>query len=269
MTVKVAVCGALGKMGQEVVKTVLNDPELDLVGVADVGGADRPVSQALGLPSEIPVRADLKVMLTESRPQVCVDFTHPSVVLGNTLAMVEADCRPVIGTTGLSPENLETIRASLAVKGLGGMVVPNFAIGAILMMKFARQAAKYFDHAEIIELHHNKKADAPSGTAIKTAELMAAALAETGNSGFGPTNAPEKEIFEGARGGQGPGNIQIHSVRLPGLVAHQEVLFGGPGQMLTIRHDSLDRTSFMPGVALACKEVMKRSGLTYGLEEIL
>jgi 4-hydroxy-tetrahydrodipicolinate reductase len=150
------------------------------------------------------------------------------------------------------------------------MVIPNFAIGAVLMMKFAAMASKYYDHAEIIELHHNRKADAPSGTAIKTAELMSEALKQAGKSSFVGSEVPETELFNGARGASvGDGAVHIHSVRLPGYVAHQEVLLSGPGEVLTLRHDSMDRKSFMPGVILAVKAVMNRPGLTYGLEHIL
>lgn len=266
-TIRVAVCGALGKMGREVVKTVINDPELKLAGVVSPNSLNESVNSLFGVSSEsddLRFDRNLRDMLQREKPDVCVDFTHPDVVFDNAMAIIEAGCRPIIGTTGLSTEQLDWIDQALHDKGLGGMMVPNFAIGAVLMMKFAQEAAKYFDHAEIIELHHNKKADAPSGTALKTAELMRQAQ-ET----FGPTNAPEKETITGARGASGPADIHIHSIRLPGLVAHQEVIFGGPGQTLTIRHDSLDRTSFMPGVALAVKKVMNLKGLVYGLEHIL
>lgn len=268
--IRVAVCGALGKMGREVVKTVVEDPTLVLVGAVDThseGGTVNDVYTPIfgrSLESSVNMDSDLLEMLRRAQPQVCVDFTHPEVVFNNALAMIEHGCRPVIGTTGLSQNQLAQLDAALREKNLGGMVVPNFAIGAVLMMKFAQQAAKYFNHAEIIELHHNKKADAPSGTAIKTAELMKEA-----NPKFGLTNAPEKETIDGARGAEGPAEIHIHSVRLPGFVAHQEVIFGGTGQVLTIRHDSIDRESFMPGVALAAKKVMELDGLVYGLEHIL
>lgn len=263
-TVRVAVCGGLGKMGQEVVKTVINDPELSLAGVADRNGQSRTINDVFGTTTETGIiEADLASIL-KNKPDVCVDFTHPDSVFSNAIAMIEVGCRPVIGTTGLTPEQLKELDGALNAKGLGGMVVPNFAIGAVLMMKFAQEAAKYFDHAEIIELHHNKKADAPSGTAIKTAELM-----KQSQQQFGKTNAPETEIFPGARGASGPADIHIHSVRLPGYIAHQEVILGSPGQILTIRHDSMDRACFMPGVALAAKKVMGLTGLTYGLEHIL
>lgn len=265
-TIRVAVCGGKGKMGQEVVKTVITDPELLLAGVVDLHSLNETINDYFGVTSEAGMRFDrnLKELLAREKPDVCVDFTNPDVVFENAMTIINAGCRPVIGTTGLSPEQLAEIDAALRARGLGGMVVPNFAIGAVLMMKFAQEAAKYFDHAEIIELHHNKKADAPSGTAIKTAELMRQSQPK-----FGPTNAPEKETMPGARGASGPADIHIHSVRLPGYIAHQEVILGGPGQILTIRHDSMDRACFMPGVALAAKKVMDLTGLVYGLEHIL
>ena len=259
MTIRVAVCGALGKMGQEVVKTVLADPELTLVGLADSHAGKDDQNKSIQ-----PIHADIKTMLAETKPEVCVDFTHPDCVLKNTLAIIAADCRPVIGTTGLAEADLQEIAAALTKQNIGGIVAPNFAIGAVLLMKFAQEASKYLDHAEIIEFHHNQKADAPSGTAIKTAELMAKSQTK-----FGNTNSAEKETYKGARGATGPADVHIHSVRLPGLVAHQEVIFGAQGQMLTIRHDSIDRSSFMPGVAMACKKVMELHGLTYGLEHLL
>ncbi|MBX2859995.1 MAG: 4-hydroxy-tetrahydrodipicolinate reductase [Vampirovibrio sp.] len=269
--ISVAVSGALGKMGREVVKTVLADSELTLAGVVDLSCVGQDVATAIGLSEScgILVQESLTAMLTEKKPQVCVDFTHPSSALSNTLAIVDADCRPVIGTTGLSDADMEAIRQALNTKKLGGMVVPNFAIGAVLMMKFAKEASKYLDHAEIIELHHNQKADAPSGTADNTAKGMVEALKESGKSQFGSTNKPEKEMISGARGALVEGNLRIHSVRLPGFVAHQEVIFGSSGQILTLRHDSLDRACFMPGVALSAKKVVELTGLVIGLEDVL
>lgn len=264
--IAIAVCGALGKMGQEVVKTVLADSELALVGAADFNGTGQSLTETTRglISSEVPVYKNLADMLTHAKPMVCVDFTHPSVVFENTMTLINAGVRPVIGTTGLTPAQLDELHTALTAKKLGGLVAPNFAIGAILMMKFAREAAKYLDHAEIIEFHHNQKADAPSGTAIKTAALMAESQSQ-----FSTSNAPEKEIYPGARGGASPAGIQIHSVRLPGFVAHQEVIFGGQGQVLTLRHDSIDRSSFMPGVALSCKKILDVTGLVYGLEHLL
>jgi 4-hydroxy-tetrahydrodipicolinate reductase len=265
-TIRVAVCGAKGKMGREVVKTVANDPTLQLAGAVDPNALNETINDFFGLTTEQGTRFDreLKDLLAREQPDVCVDFTNPEVVFPNTMAIIQAGCRPVIGTTGLNPEQLETIDKALRQRGLGGMVVPNFAIGAVLMMKFAQEAAQYFEHAEIIELHHNKKADAPSGTALKTAELMRQSQAK-----FGSTNAPETETIPGARGATGPAEIHIHSVRLPGFIAHQEVIFGSLGEILTLRHDSMDRACFMPGVALAVKKTMSLTGLVYGLEHIL
>lgn len=264
--IRVAVCGGKGKMGREVVKMVAQDAELSLAGVVDPNASDETVKAFFDIDVDPALLFDcsLKDMLAREKPDVCVDFTNPEVVFANTLAIIEAGCRPVIGTTGLTAEQLKTIDAALRAQNLGGLVVPNFAIGAVLMMKFAQEAARYFDHAEIIELHHNKKADAPSGTALKTAELMRESQAR-----FGHTNAPETELIAGARGACGPADIHIHSVRLPGFIAHQEVILGSPGQILTIRHDSMDRNCFMPGVALAVKKSMTLTGLVYGLEHIL
>ncbi len=269
--IRVVVSGCAGKMGKEVVKTAIADPQLQLVGAVDKchTSEDAALVAGVGDSCQVGISSDLSETLIRTDAQVCVDFTHPDVVLSNTLSIIEAGCRPVIGTTGFSAGAMDDIAKALEAKGLGGMIVPNFAIGAVLLMKFAEEASKYMDHAEIIELHHNQKADAPSGTAIKTAEKMLEGLKASGQSKFGGTNGQEAETITGSRGGTYEGNLHIHSVRLPGLVAHQEVLFGARGQMLTIRHDSIDRTSFMPGVALACKKVMNLSGLVYGLEHVL
>jgi len=264
--IRVAVCGAKGKMGREFVKTVLADPQLQLAGVVTGTPTAENVNDFFAV-KDVPgmgFDTDLKALLAREKPDVCVDLTHPGVVFENSMAIIEAHCRPVIGTTGLTQAQLSELDTALKARKLGGMVVPNFAIGAVLLMKFAQEAAKYFDHAEIIELHHNQKADAPSGTALKTAELMAQSQAH-----FGPTNAPEKESIPGARGALGPADIHIHSVRLPGYIAHQEVILGSPGQILTLRHDSMDRACFMPGIALCVKKSMTLDGLVYGLENIL
>jgi 4-hydroxy-tetrahydrodipicolinate reductase len=268
LSVRVGVVGALGKMGREVVRTVLADQELALVGAVvsrrPVGNVNSLFSLSDSSDSDLSFDTNLMDMLSRAKPDVCVEFTHPDVVFENAMAIIAAGSRPIIGTTGLGSGQMKQLDQALCDQRLGGMVVPNFAIGAVLLMKFAREAAKYLDHAEIIELHHNQKADAPSGTALKTAEMMAQSQER-----FGSDNATEKEILPGARGAKGPADIRIHSVRLPGLVAHQEVLFGGLGQTLSIRHDSLNRTSFMPGVALAIKKVSQVTGLLYGLEQLL
>ena len=194
---------------------------------------------------------------------VWVDFTTPKFAYENTRFALENGFAPVVGTTGFTSEEIEELTALSAEKGLGGLIAPNFAIGAILLMQFAAQAAKYFPNLEIIELHHDKKKDAPSGTAVKTAELISQ-VRPTLLQGV----ADEEELIAGARGAAFDG-FRIHSVRLPGLVAHQEVIFGAQGEGLTIRHDSYDRISFMSGVNLGIKEVVHRSQLVYGLEHLL
>ena len=230
-------------MGKESVKAVSEDPDLDLVAQTDLGD---------NLPGEI----------SQTKAQVVVDFTTAAAAMKNADCIIESGARPVIGTSGLLPEQVAELQKLCNKQNLGGIIVPNFAIGAVLMMKYSQDAAKYFPHVEVIELHHDRKADAPSGTAIKTANLLAE------SRGSVPPTVDEKEILSGARGANAE-NIRIHSVRLPGLVAHQEVIFGGQSQTLTIRHDSIHRDSFMPGVCLACKKVMDLNELVYGLEHLL
>jgi 4-hydroxy-tetrahydrodipicolinate reductase len=254
MATRVGVLGATGRMGRSVCAAVAADPDLELVAA---------VNLATGEAVEGVDVADRREALLEAGAQVAVDFTHPSAVLDNVLWCVSNGVHTVVGTTGMTPEDLE--RITTAIDDAGGrsnvFVAPNFAIGAVLMMHFSEQAARYLPAAEIIELHHDGKADAPSGTAWTTARKIAAARAEA-------YRGPEGESLAGSRGGDEEG-VRIHSVRLPGLVAHQEVILGGAGQTLSIRHDSMDRASFMPGVLLAVKEVAGRPGLTVGLERLL
>jgi 4-hydroxy-tetrahydrodipicolinate reductase len=260
----VVVVGPRGKMGREVVRTVLGDPELELVGAVDrtVSGVD--VGQALGLPETgVLLSTRLNETLIEAKPDVMIDFTTPMAVRNHVEAAIEYGVRPVVGTTGITPDDLRSWDDALREKQIGGLVAPNFAIGAILMMKFAAMAARYLPHVEIIELHHDQKLDAPSGTAVKTAELIARERASIQQG-----HPQEEEKWAGARGAEFEG-MRIHSVRLPGFVAHQEVIFGGIGQTLTIRHDSISRESFMPGVAMAAKKVMTYEGLVYGLENLI
>ncbi len=262
--IRVLVSGAYGRMGREVVKAVCAQHDMELVGATDKEGVGKDACQVVGLEkSGVIISADLPKTLAETRPQVMVDFTTPLAVMENIRCAAEAGVAGVIGTTGLTQENLDEIERLAAKSGKAFLVAPNFAIGAILMMRFAAEAAKFFPEAEIIELHHDKKIDAPSGTAIKTAEIINNARLQQ------PAAKPAPlEKIKGARGGELTG-IHIHSVRLPGLVAHQEVIFGGMGQTLTIRHDSLDRSSFMPGVLLAIRKVTKEQGLITGLESFL
>lgn len=264
MAIQVAVCGAAGKMGREVVKAIARVQDLELVGGISPGHLGADCGELAGLArSGRPVVAQLGELPV--RPDVVVDFTHPSVVKANVVEALAAGIRPVVGTTGLFPEDLAEISALAAERRLGALIAPNFAIGAVLLMRFAAEASRFFEHAEILELHHNQKVDAPSGTAIKTAEMM---LAQRDR--FGVDNAPERELLPGARGANfDDTGIRIHSIRLPGLVAHQEVVFGGLGQTLTLRHDSLSRESFMPGVVLGVRKVMELEGLVYGLEKVV
>jgi 4-hydroxy-tetrahydrodipicolinate reductase len=264
VTIKVAVAGAAGNMGREVVRTVYAEPGFTLTAAVDLqgDGGDAGLTAGLG-PVGVPLETDLAAVLQRTRPNVMVDFTSPHSVLRNIETAFSLGVRPVVGTTGITGPDLEKIRGWAELAGLPAVIAPNFAIGAVLMMLFAARAARYLPEAEIIELHHEKKIDAPSGTAIKTAEMI---LKTRGNICRRATEELEK--IKGARGGEMEG-IRLHSVRLPGLVAHQEVIFGGLGQSLTIRHDSFSRTSFMPGVILAVKAVMAQSGVVYGLENLL
>ena len=242
--IKVFVNGYTGKMGEETVKAVEKEPSLILVGKARRGD-------------------DFDTLLTQTSPDVVVDFTHPSCVKQNTLTILKHNAFPLIGTTGLTEADQIELDALAKNKNLGILVCPNFAIGAILMMQFAAQAAKYMPRVEIIEFHHDKKADAPSGTALKTADLI-----YENNALINETPLDEKELIQGARGGA-KNRIPIHSIRLPGYVAHQEVIFGGLGQTLTLRHDTISRESFMPGVVLAIQKIQSLRGLVYGLENVL
>jgi 4-hydroxy-tetrahydrodipicolinate reductase len=264
MSVRVAVAGAAGRMGREVVRAVVGDAETELVAAIDRVERDRDAGELAGLaPAGVAVTDDLPGVLARSRPEVIVDFTRAEAAYENALTALAAGVSPVIGTTGMSTEQIATLRQKAEAAGVGAVVAPNFAIGAVLMMLFAAQAARHLPEVEIIELHHNGKLDAPSGTAVKTAQM----ILET--RGGDRVARPAEEVkVAGARGGDMDG-IRIHSVRLPGYVAHQEVIFGGLGQTLTIRHDSTDRASFMPGVLLAVKKVRSYRQLIYGLENLL
>ena len=249
--------GAAGRMGATVCEAVEGASDLELVAAVDPNGVGTSAS------ARVTVAGDLEA-LTAAGTEVAVDFTVPAAAARNAVWCAGHGIHAVIGTTGLDESALADLAAAFTpTDPLGCVVAPNFAIGAVLMMRFAELAAPWFDTAEIIELHHDAKVDAPSGTAMLTASRMAAA---SGDWGADPTRV---QTVEGARGGTGPGGIHIHSVRLRGLVAHQEVLLGGEGQSLTIRHDSYDRRSFMPGVLLAVRAVADRPGMTVGLEALL
>ena len=258
--IDVLVAGAAGRMGREVVKAVTAAEGMRVVAAVDTGRTPQTVEDGAG--GTIECRADLAGAIAETRPAVMVDFTHPDAVEANLRIALAAGVDSLVGTTGL-PEGMAEELVALAPDGTCLFLVPNFAIGAVLMMRFAEQAARYMPHVEIIELHHDRKADAPSGTALRTAAMIAAARPEVPAS-----PGRESELSSGARGAS-VDDIYIHSVRLPGLTAHQEVLFGGQGQTLSIRHDTIDRSSFMPGVVLALSKIGEFSGLVVGLETAL
>lgn len=244
--IRVGVLGARGRMGAEVCRAVEAAPDMAVVAQVDVG--------------------DNMSDLVDAQAEVVVDFTHPDAVLDNVRFAVDNGIHCVIGTSGFDSAKLGAVEELLAAKpDVGVLVAPNFAIGAVLLMRFSELAAKYYESVEIIELHHPRKADAPSGTASHTARLIAAARSEAGLD-----KAPDAttQELDGARGAL-VDDIRVHSVRLSGLIAHQEVLFGGSGETLTLRHDSLDRNSFMPGVLLATRSILGRSGLIVGLDKLM
>ena len=243
---RVGVIGARGRMGGEVCGAVEAATDLQLAGAMDVG--------------------DSVAGLAQAGVEVAVDFTHPDAVMGTLHELVEAGIHAVVGTTGFDQARLDEVREWLRrAPGVGVVIAPNLGIGAVLMMRFAALAAPHFESVEIVELHHPDKVDAPSGTARRTAELVAAARTAAGRP---PAPDATTQALPGARGASVAG-VPVHSVRLRGLIAHQEVLLGTEGETLTIRHDSLDRASFMPGVLLAVRAVASRPGLTVGLEPLL
>lgn len=261
---RVIVAGALGRMGTETVKAIWQDEELALVAAVDIKARGETVSDITGLKGiSMTIDNDLEAAFEQTKPQVLVDFTNPQAVFNNVRSALLKGVTSIVGTTGLNEVELKQLEKLAVENGVGVAVIPNFAIGAVLMMKFAREAAQYFPDVEIIELHHDKKMDAPSGTAIKTAELIS-----QNRPHRPPRNVREMEKITGCRGGEWD-QIRIHSVRLPGFVAHQEVIFGGMGQSLTIRHDSYDRAGFMPGVLMVIKRMRNRQGLVYGMENLL
>lgn len=262
--IKVIVAGALGKMGMETARAVYNDPELELVGLMDVRAKGELFGDIAGMKElKLPINNDLDRLIESTRPDVMVDFTNPQAVYNNSKTAIQQKVVSIVGTTGLNEVELRQLEKMALEKNIGVAVIPNFALGAVLMMKLAQEAAQYFPDVEIIELHHDQKLDAPSGTAIKTAEMI------TANRKQVPANNSRAfEKIPGARGGEVNG-IRIHSVRLPGFVAHQEVIFGGIGQSLSIRHDSYDRVGFMPGVIMTIKKMMNTTGLVYGLEKLM
>ena len=275
--IRVVVAGALGRMGAEVVRAVTAAADCHLVAAIDntPGKEGADVGLELGLGElEVAVSADFEGTLCQASQAVrhdgpgggavLVDFTHPSVVYEHTRGAIAYGVHPVIGTTGLSPEQLADLASFAAKASVGGAVIPNFSVGMVLLQQAAAAAARFYDFCELTELHHNRKADAPSGTCIKTAEL----IEELGKA-FNALQVEEHETLPGCRGGQRDSGLRLHSLRLPGLVAHQEVMFGAPGETYTLRHDTIDRSAYMPGVLLTLRRVRSLEGLIYGLERLL
>ncbi|WED42715.1 4-hydroxy-tetrahydrodipicolinate reductase [Legionella cardiaca] len=243
MAIRVIVNGARGKMGILACETIRKNPDFELVG-------------------ELTHHDNLRQAIAERDAAIVIDLTRADCVYENSLTIIESGAHPVIGTSGLIAEQIQTLKNHCDKKRLGGIIVPNFSISAVLMMRFAAEAARLLPHVEIVETHHQQKFDAPSGTAMKTAEMIAAARLNDSPAAKG------HELIEGARGGSHYG-INIHSLRLPGVVARQDVIFGSSGETLTITHNSIDRVSFMPGVVLACQKVQQLDSLYYGLEHLL
>lgn len=251
--INVAVCGANGKMGQEIVKAVESAEDMALVAKIDIVNGDL---------------ASIKDAKDTVKIDVLIDFTQPASIFENALFCLNNGINIVIGTTGLKDEQIDELKKVSKENNLGCLIAPNFSTGAVLMMKFAQMASKYFRNAEIIELHHNQKKDAPSGTAVKTALMMSGENDESARN-FTIGNCAEVETISGARGANSYNNIHIHSVRMPGYIASQEVLFGASGQILTIRHDSMNRECYMPGILMAVRHVDNNRDFVYGLENIM
>lgn len=255
MSLTVAVCGALGRMGRETVRAIAAAPDLELGPLADL---------VAGECEGHPVHAGLAAALQSAAPDVCVDFTQPEAAVENARTCLSKGIAVVIGTSGIGESERESLSQACREHGTPALVVPNFAIGAVLMMRFAEEAARWMPDAAVVEMHHPGKVDAPSGTAMHTAER----IAEGRPDSFASSNPTRVVKASGAMGAEVAG-VPVHSVRLPGLVAHQMVVFGSVGETLTIRHDSLDRSSFMPGVLLAARRVRSLSGLHIGLERLM
>lgn len=262
--VKIVVAGPRGRMGSEALRMIEKQTDLELVACLDMENDGKMVKDIVGLPNfDARIYTDIDQCFSETQADVLIDLTTPEVGFLHTKTAISYGVRPVVGTTGFTSSQLEELTDLAEEKGIGVIIAPNFAIGAVLMMEFSKWAAKYFPDVEIIEKHHDQKLDAPSGTAVKTAELI---KQERESKQQGHPN--EKETIPGARGANIDG-MHIHSVRLPGLVAHQEVIFGGPGENLTIKHDSFHRESFMSGIKFAIDHVIKLDILVYGLENLM
>ena len=275
--IPVIVAGALGRMGTEVIRAVVNSTECELIAAIETlpekEGID--VGTAIGIDElGIPISSDFEGTLCSASQTtrdkgpgngcVLVDFTNPSVAYEHTRTSIAYGIHPVIGTTGITNDQLRLLEDFSQKASIGTAVIPNFSVGMVLLQQAAAAASSFYEHAELTELHHNQKVDAPSGTCIKTAELM-----EELGKNFNVNNQEETQSLKGCRGGLRSSGLRLHSVRLPGLIAHQEVLFGAPGETYKLRHDTIQRSAYMPGVLLTIKKVRKLTGLVYGLERLL
>ena len=274
-TVHVLVSGALGRMGSEVVNSVLNSPDCELVAAIDTNKKNNGenISQLLNLKkSQVFVSNDLEGSLcsisqdyrNENIKPVLVDFTHPDSVYENTRSAIAYGISPVVGTTGLTPSQINDLAIFAQKANIGCAIIPNFSVGMVLLQQAASVAAKFYDNIELIEMHHNQKADSPSGTCIKTAEMI-----EEYPKKYNQSLVKESESLKGVRGGIRDSGLNIHSIRLPGLLAHQVVIMGSPGETYTIKHDTIDRKAYMPGVLQAIRKIGKFDSLIYGLEKLI
>lgn len=261
--ITLVVAGACGKMGKAMLEKLAVEEDIAVIAAVDTTNIGNKLSTLVPTHKfeNVIIEDNLEAVILKNKPQILLDFTTPKVVYNNIMTALQHGVSPVVGTTGLSEGQINDITHLAAEKKVGAFIAPNFAIGAILLMGFAAQAAKYFPSVEVIELHHDQKLDAPSGTALKTIQAMKPYVNNT-------YEKEEIEIVPGSRGGNYNG-VRVHSVRLPGFVAHEEVIFGALGQTLTLRHDSISRESFYPGVVLAVRKVLTYSGLKIGLETIL
>ncbi len=274
-TIPVLVSGALGRMGSEVVNSVLNSPDCELVAAIDTNKKNNGenISQLLNLKkSEVIVSNDLEGSLcsisqdyrNENIKPVLVDFTHPDSVFENTRSAIAYGISPIVGTTGLTPSQINDLAIFAQKANIGCAIIPNFSVGMVLLQQAASVAAKFYDNIELIEMHHNQKADSPSGTCIKTAEMI-----EEYPKKYNQSLVKETESLKGVRGGIRDSGLNIHSIRLPGLLAHQVVIMGSPGETYTIKHDTIDRKAYMPGVLQAIRKIGKFDSLIYGLEKLI
>ena len=274
-TIPVLVSGALGRMGSEVVNSVLNSHDCELFAAIDTNKNNngKNISQILNLkPSDVYVSNDLEGSLCSISQEfrnatinpVLVDFTHPDSVFENTRSAIAYGISPIVGTTGLTTSQIDDLSIFAQKAGVGCAIIPNFSVGMVLLQQAAAVAAKFYDNIELIEMHHNQKADSPSGTCIKTAEMI-----EEYPKKYNEDLVKESESLNGVRGGVRDSGINIHSIRLPGLLAHQVVIMGSPGETYTIRHDTIDRKAYMPGVMQAIRKINNFNSLVYGLEKLI